>query len=371
MSRRTRFGSGLLVALACLLMGSCTATESTTQQADVPTSRQLAANIAQYAQTTSDFDQVRAILVARGDDIVHEQYFGTDADAYWGLQSVTKSVISTLIGIAVGEGLIGGLDDTLGQLLPEYVEDMSPAVQQTTLRQLLTMTAGFPADSGGAAPAFTTSDNWVREILATPAAPPGGQFAYASGTSHLLSAILEQATGTSALAYARSHLFGPLGIDTTPAFRGQLVDQQSAAAYDQAGFAWPVDPQGVSTGWFGLRLRPQDLLKLGQLYLDGGRWDGRPIVPEDWVDEATRQQVPAQGNGEGYGYQWWTGDLDGEPSYRAMGYGGQMIAVVPSRDLVVVTATEVRFADATSHGIAPAVLTAIVEDAIVSEFGPA
>ena len=209
----------------------------------------------------------------------------------------------------------------------------------------------------------------MRAILANPESPPGQGFVYSNGTSHLLAAIVEEATGTSALAYARSRLFGPLGIDTTPAFR-RVPTPENLEALDRAGFAWPTDPQGTSTGWFGLRLRPEDLLKIGQLFLDHGRWEGQQIVSEEWVEEATSQQVEVDSS-VGYGYQWWTGDLDGETSYQAMGYGGQLVVVVPSRDLVVVTAAELRQADVTSRGIDENVMLAIVEDAVVSRFGPA
>ena len=119
-------------------------------------------------------DQVRAIVAATDDRIVFEQYYGTDQDAYWDVYSITKSVISTLVGIALDEGLIDSLDDTLAELLPGYADDMSPAVAGTTLHQLLTMTAGFPAGQEAAGPAFTQSEDWVHEILATPGVPTRG-----------------------------------------------------------------------------------------------------------------------------------------------------------------------------------------------------
>jgi CubicO group peptidase (beta-lactamase class C family) len=211
----------------------------------------------------------------------------------------------------------------------------------------------------------------VHQILRNPESPPGGPFLYSNGTSHLLAAVLEEATGTSALDYARSRLFGPLGIDTRPAFRRAVTQERQAkdlAAYENAGFAWPVDPQGISTGWWGIKLRPRDMVKLGQLFLAGGRWGSQQVVPADWVDQATTQQVPAGDLGDGYGYQWWTATVDGDEAFRAMGYGGQLIEVIPARNLVVVAATEVRLDDATSHGIDPHVLVNIIEDAIVSQF---
>lgn len=359
----------LLGLLSCLLM-SCSTAQESTEQRSAPSSEELAARIESQAEVVSDFDQVRSILVAHGGELVYEQYFGAEANTYWDLQSVTKSVVSTLIGIAIGEGLIGGLDDTLAQLLPQDMDVMSPAVQATTLRQLLTMNAGFPPGQDATGPSFTQSKNWVREILANPERPPGQGFEYSNGNTHVLAAILERATGMSALDYAREKLFGPLGIDTTPAWtHAALLD--SIDAYEKAGFAWPTDPQGTNTGWSLLKLRPSDMVRLGQLFLEDGRWEGKQIVPQEWVHEATTQQIQSDNPlGDGYGYQWWIGDLDGSRSFRAMGYGGQLIVVVPDRDLVVATTTELRLLDPTSNGIDPGVLLAIIEDAVVSQFAP-
>ena len=206
----------------------------------------------------------------------------------------------------------------------------------------------------------------MHEILTNPVSPPGGPFLYSNGTSHLLAAILEEATGTSALEFARSRLFGPLGIDTRPAMRGIVTPTENLAAHEKAGFAWPVDPQGVSTGWWGIKLQPRDMVKLGQLFLADGRWEGQQVVPADWVDQrppnrststTIRVRLPV---------------VDGHRrrtvAFQAMGYGGQLIEVVPDRHLVVVTTTEVHLDDATSHGIDLNLLLNILDDAIVSRF---
>lgn len=363
----------LLVAAVCLLLPACSADGPPEQSPPVPGRATIAAALAGHAEVGNEFDQVRAIVVATHDRTVFEQYYGTDQDVYWDVQSVTKSVLSTLVGIALEEGLIGSIDDTLAHLLPTYANVMPPAVAGTTLRQLLTMTAGFPSGIEAPAPSFVQSENWVRKILTSPEAPPGEGFIYSNGTSHLLAAVLEQATGTSALDFARSRLFDPLDIDTRPALRREVPRNPRAkdvAAYENAGFAWPVDPQGISTGWWGIKLRPVDMVKIGQLFLAGGRWGNRQVVPADWVDQATSQQVAADGPGEnsGYGYQWWTGTVDGDKAFWASGYGGQLIHVVPDRNLVVVTTTEVRLDDATSYGIDLTVLLSILEDAIISQF---
>ena len=360
-----------IMVVLCLLLPGCADTESADRRA-TPDPERISAVVAGYADVISDFDQLRALVVATGDRIVFEQYYEASQDAHWGVQSVTKSVVSTLVGIALHEGLIGSLDDTLAQLLPRYAEVMSPAVAGTTLRQLLTMTAGFPAGTQAAGPPFTRSEDWVRAILTHPVSPPGKRFLYSNGTSHLLVALLEEATGTSALSFAQSRLFGPLGIDTRPAFRlaGTPGSPRAdiLAAYEDAGFAWPVDPQGVSTGWWGIKLRPRDLVKLGQLFLAGGRWGKEQVVPREWVEQATTRQVEADGLGDGYGYQWWTSTVDGDASFAALGYGGQIIQVVPDRDVVVVSSTEVRPSDASSRGIDLNVLLNVIEDDIVPQF---
>ena len=266
----------LLLVVMCLLLPACSHAESNKQSSWSVDREKLNAAIKGYEDFAPDFDQLRAVLVATEDRIVFEQYYGSDQDTYRVVNSVTKSVVSTLIGIAQHEGLIDSLDDTLAELLPRYADAMSTRVAGATLRQLLTMTAGFPGTPGATAPAFTQSADWVRDILTHPESPPGSRFLYSDGTSHLLTAVLEEATGTSALNFARSRLFGPLGIDTQPAFHPAARHKPQAkdlADYQNADFAWPSDPQGISTGWWGIKLRPRDMVKLGQLFLAGGRWD--------------------------------------------------------------------------------------------------
>ena len=147
--------------------------------------------------------------------------------------------------------------------------------------------------------------------------------------------------------------------------RGIVTPTENLAAHEKAGFAWPVDPQGVNTGWWGLKLQPRDMVKLGQLFLADGLWEGQQVVPADWVDQATTQHVDVDDK-YGYGYQWWTGTADESVAFQAIGYGGQLIEVVPDRHLVVVTTTEAHLDDATRHGIDPDLLLTILDDAIVS-----
>ena len=353
------------IAAACLLVPACSPQAARHRDRPFPDAATLTASIARYGADLPRFDQLRAVVAATGDRIVFEKYYGTDPDTCWALASVTKSVVSTLVGIALDDGALHSLDEPLDQLLPRYADVMSPAVARTTLRQLLTMTAGFPANSS-----FLESDDWVRDILTHPDGPPGGRFVYSDAGAHLIAAILRQATGVPVLTYARSRLFDPLGIDTRPAWQARpdvARPQQQLAAYYAADVAWPRDPQGVADGWWGLKLRPRDLVKLGQLYLADGRWHGRQIVSSAWVHQATSEQV-GTGGLDGYGFEWWTADDDGHHAFRAMGFGGQLIEVVPDRRLVVVATTRLRQDDPTSQGIDTEALAGVLEEAVMSRF---
>ncbi len=286
---------------------------------------------------TQGYRQLRSALVLADGRTVLERYYPSGQSDYHHVWSVTKSVVSTLIGIAIAQGKLQGVEQTLEELLPAHAPTMPPAVAGTTLEQVLTMTGGFGGDPGQLPTPVT---DWVAEILSKPYSKPGQGFHYANGGSHLLSAILVQATGMSTLDYAREVLFDPLGIPTTPAAQPTATVEDWEAfdeSFEAADFAWAVDPQGIHTAPYGLRLRAQDLAKIGLLYLKKGRWQDQQLVPEDWVREATRAQVDTGGGySPEYGYQWWVTTADGAPAYAALGSGGQVLEVVPSRDLVVV-----------------------------------
>jgi CubicO group peptidase (beta-lactamase class C family) len=286
------------------------------------------------ADNTGLFRNLRALLVSAGGDLLVEEYRGISRTDRTNIQSAGKSILSSLIGIAIGEGRIKGTDQALGDLLPAYAPVMSDATRRITLKQLLTMTADLPDDDAFYSGVLDQAD-WVRFILShDPGAAPGG-FSYASAGSHLLAAILQQATGMPALDYARQRLFDPLGIPTTPSTT-IVASRTSGSAYDRAtDFVWPVDPRGVYVGGGGEKLAAQDLLRLGRLWLDRGRWEGRQIVPSGWLDQATAAQVRTP-LGLGYGYHFWVTTADGHHAFAALGFGGQVVEVVPDLALVVV-----------------------------------
>jgi CubicO group peptidase (beta-lactamase class C family) len=323
-------------------------------------SKGLADQLALGPQIGVDFDAVRAIRVTVNGQVAFEKYYGSSAQESRDVMSVTKSVMSTLVGIAVRDRKLH-LDDPLSTLLPQYAGAMSPTVAAQTLRDILTMSAGLTDEFTTAGPTFMRKGDWTRAVLAAPSRP-SGTFAYSNGGAHLLSAILEQATDRPVLEYARAELFEPLGIDTTNADTG-LAAYPNSEAYLKADFAWPSDPQGRPTGWALLKLRPADMSLLGQLYLDGGAWGGRQILPADWVRTATTRQVDNP-DGGGYGFMWWIVSAADEPAYAAIGYGGQLIEVVPSLGLVVVVSTEVVYDGFILEPVDPQLLVGMVDSVI-------
>jgi len=263
-----------------------------------------------------------SLLVVKNGYLVFEKYYSWGSpEKYAVVHSVTKSVTSALIGIALDKGYLKSVDQKLIEFFPEYItDDLDPRKKEISLKQLLTMSSGFRwNDRGPVMRDWYTSSNWAKFTIQLPQEKnPGDVFNYNSSTSHLLSIILSKSTKTSTLDFAKQNLFEPLGIQS---------------AY------WHQDPQGYYIGGFGLGLSARDLAKIGFLYLNNGYWDGQSIVSEYWVKESTDQQIQAPSHpiyGRfGYGYQWWVKKVDGCSSFRAWGRRGQFIAVVPELDLVI------------------------------------
>ena len=286
---------------------------------------------------TGSFTRLRTVAVSVHGKRVYERYFHSRADAHLNVESVGKTILGTLVGIAIHDGKLHGIEQTLAELLPAYRADMTPRVSAITLGQLLTMTGGLPDDDAFYPAVFDTDRDWVRTalVMAGRGRPVEG-FAYASAGSHLISAILQEATGETAFAYARRKLFEPLGIATDPAYQPVAL-ARNLKAYARAEFAWPTDPHGRNIGGGGQKLTARDLLVLGQLWLQAGSWHGRQLVPAAWEQAAQKAQVrTVNGLTEAYGYQQWVTTCDGHPAFAAAGFGGQVVEVVPALRLVAV-----------------------------------
>jgi CubicO group peptidase (beta-lactamase class C family) len=334
-----------VIAVAVTLLASCSSTPAQDDKPATTTSvssgKSAAVRSILEAFFANDYTDMyrnrRALLVSVGDDLLVEDYHESSATTKINIQSMGKSIMSTLIGIALSEGRLKSVDQTLAELLPSSAAVMSSKTKRITLQQVLTMSAGLPPDDVFY-PEVIEESNWVQYILANgPATTPGEKFEYSSAGSHLLSAILRQATGMSTLEYAREKLFEPTGIPTTPDTK-IVAQAKNIKAYDNAaGFVWPMDPQGVHVGGGGQKLTARDMLTLGRLWLNGGRWKGSQVAPQEWMNEATRPRVKTGfETAPGYGYQFWIVEADDHAAFAAFGYGGQLVEVVPDQGLVVV-----------------------------------
>lgn len=350
-------------AVCVLALPACDSSDNEGSDPSSDPSAAVAQALARPLKADARLGDIQAILVLHDGEMVFEKYYDATAEDYADIRSVTKSVMSTLVGIAIEEGAIPGVGATLAELLPTYRDVMTDQVAGTTLDQVLTMTAGFTGDDFGA---WVFAPDTVRKILSTPVRAPGVRFEYSDATAHLLTAILEQATGTDLVDYARQHLFDPLGIEFDNPFQPQALPR-NYPAYTDAGPAWAVDAQGRNIGAALLKMRPTDMAKIGQLFLDEGEWEGQQVVPAEWVATATTTHVEyASGPDRDYGYMWWVGEVDGDPAFLASGYGGQAIRVIPDRDLVVVTA--VRLPDLDSIGASPSSVLHLTDEAIAPLF---
>ncbi|MEZ5285764.1 MAG: serine hydrolase, partial [Vicinamibacterales bacterium] len=280
-----------------------------------------------------DFD---ALFTGREPERGPYNYFDPDWHPYYQhgqlhtMQSVSKSVTSALVGIAIGRGELPPVETRVLPLFEGFhLPDHDARREAMTLEHVLTMTTGIQWDESTVAytdPAnscagMERSDDWVQFVLNQPMAdPPGTHFVYNSGATELLSYLLFKGTGRQAHDYAAEHLFEPIGITDT---------------------YWKTTPKGLADTEGGLYLTARDLARIGLLYLHDGVWNSTRILPEGWVARSTSPLVdtrPGMDRSRKYGYQWWvlptvTGSTR---AFAALGYGGQRLIVVPEHDLVAV-----------------------------------
>ena len=267
-------------------------------------------------------NSIDSVLVVRhGKVVLDASYAPFKPGMKHTVNSVTKGVVGTLAGIAFKEGVLGPLDAPVMSFFPgRNVANLDANKKAMTLRSLLDSTSGLawrepltdePPES---MLQMERSPDWVGFVLDRPMAQaPGVSFNYDSGAWHLLSAIIARQSGVDTLAYARQKLFAPLGI--TDVF-------------------WRRDPQGVSTGGYGLFMQPRDMAKIGYLYLHRGEWEGRQLLPREWVDKVFNPEVEMHVGTLRYANGWWT--LPQSHAHMAVGYLRQLIIVLPETDTVAV-----------------------------------
>ncbi len=246
------------------------------------------------------------------------------------MQSVSKSVTSALVGIAIGRGEIPGVQVKMAPYFSDFrFKSDRDKWDAMTLEHVLTMTTGIKwdestityTDPANSAAGMEKSEDWIQFVLDQPmAADPGQTFVYNSGATEMLSYLIKKTTGREAHDYAREHLFTPIGIDR---------------------FYWKQTPKGLADTEGGLYLTPRDLAKFAYLYLRDGMWDGKRVLPEGWAAASTRPLIATSINppkNRKYGYQWWLlpHTAEGRYAYAAIGYGGQLAIVVPELDLIAV-----------------------------------
>ena len=275
----------------------------------------------------------RALLVIKDGYLVYENYYGDGSlDASTNLWSVTKSFSSAMIGLLIDQQYITGPDEFMADLMPQY-----PEFNEITLHHVLTMTTGLSwVEEGPLWNEWIFSNDWVASALARgQVRNPGEKFFYSSGNSHFLNALVYYRTHKYPGSMAKEFLFDPMGI--TFEVLNQPISYTSWTEYKKPLVqTWRKDPQGIETASFGLYLTARDMAKFGFLYLNKGYWESKQLLSENWVETSTKDHQTNIYGRYSYGYQWYLTKVGGHPSFLASGFGGQIIGVVPSLDLVVV-----------------------------------
>ena len=263
---------------------------------------------------------VTSCVIVKDGTIASEYYkAGCGADSVFSMQSVSKSVTSAVVGIAIQQGYFK-LDDAISQFFPEAKNlavcrgESKALFEKITVRHLLTNTSGLVSTDSAVWGQWRASGDWIKFLFDRPMLhEPGKVFEYSTGNTHLLAAIVQRTTKKSLDQYGRQVLFEPLGMQ---------------------GARFDAGPEGVGDGGNGFHMTACDMARFGLLYLQGGVWQGKRIVPVEWVEESIKIQVPKQAR---YGFQWWVrwfGKSEAR-GFFAHGWGEQVIAVLPSKNLVV------------------------------------
>ena len=271
--------------------------------------------------------RLHSLVVSHRGQITFEYYAAAHGPTRLAnIKSASKSVIATLVGIAIADKLIPGLNEPIVRWFPELRTDPDKRKQTITIEDLLTMRSGLASTSGGQYGRWVTSSNWVRYALSRPmVSDPGSSMEYSTGTSHILSAILTKATGKSTHQFATEAVAKPLGITLA---------------------RWPRDPQGIYFGGNEMLMTPRQMVAFGELYRNRGRVGERQVVSADWVDTSCKPRTRSRWDSDReYGYGWWIQEVGGHRACFAWGFGGQYVFVFRELDLVVVVTSSTTVSD--------------------------
>ena len=284
-----------------------------------------------------DYNNTTGILVLKNGRTLYENdYHACTRDCPVHVYSVTKSILSILMGIALDQGYIKSVDQKVLDFFPGYsVKRGENTIQNITLENMLTMTAPYKYKFAPYIKYFT-SDDWVGFTLDLLGGKGRiGKFRYAPLIGpDILSGILAKAVGRSVLDFASENLFAPLGITVEKNIVFQSKEEQMAFNNSTDISGWASDGSGINAGGWGLTLSPADMAKIGQLYLNGGMWNGQVIVSKSWIDESTKEHSRWEKQNLPYGYLWWLCGNKGN-EFAAMGDGGNTIYVNRDKNMVV------------------------------------
>jgi CubicO group peptidase (beta-lactamase class C family) len=279
------------------------------------------------------------VVFKEGQKVYENYYNGFSAANKIHIASVTKSIVSALMGIAIDMGYIKSLNEPILTYFPEYkVRSGEQTIQKITIKDMMTMTAPYRCKTEPYVKVLS-GYHWIDEALNLLGGKGKiGDFTYSPMIGiHVLSGILVKATGQNVLDFATKYLFNPLEIHVDHNII--LLDKEETIAFnkDRNTSGWVVDPEGINTAGWGLTLAPEDIAKIGQLYLDHGRWNGKQIVSEQWIIHSTSVQSHCKQWDLSYGYLWWIID-EKKKIYAAMGDGGNIIYVNTAKKLVIAIA---------------------------------
>ena len=279
-------------------------------------------NPGELTDTFREIGTVNSLLIQVNGEPVIENYFGQMSSRRTNnIKSASKSILSLLTGIAIEERFLSGTDQTIAEFFPDYFESNPDSVKESiTIKDLLTMRTGLETTSFHNYGRWVLNSNWIHFVFNQPLEDrPGGKMIYSTGTTHILSAILTKATGMSTRDFAVRYLFGPMDI--------------------QPG-GWDRGPQGYYMGGNNMALRPADMLKIGQMVMDMGMYNGKQIVPEEWIVDSFKIYTRSNYNPYDYGYLWWRRKIAGYHIAFAWGNGGQYILLIPELESVIAVTSD-------------------------------
>ena len=264
-----------------------------------------------------EIGSIESVMVEKNGEVIAQQFEGRmNPNRTTNIKSASKSILSLLVGIAIREGYLEGVEQPIAEFFEDYfAENPNPEKEAITIGDLITMRGGLESTSIRNYGRWVVSNNWYRYVLdGEMEGEPGGEMIYSTGSTHLLSVILTRATGMSTRAFANQYLFDPMGINLG---------------------GWDRDPQGYYFGGNNMAMSPADMLKIGRMMMNMGEWQGEQIVPQEWILDSVKTYTRSNYNPYDMGYLWWRRPVNGYEAIFAWGHGGQYIMMIPELDVVL------------------------------------